>query len=87
MSRSIGDFVATSLGVVPEPVIIESAINSHVKYIVLASDGVWEFLDNDKVKQIVDKYYAKNDPKGACEELVKRSAEIWATEDTCCDDM
>ena len=49
MSRSIGDFIATTLGVIPEPKFIEDKIDNKTKFIVIASDGVWEFLDNNKV--------------------------------------
>ncbi len=27
------------------------------KFIILASDGVWEFLSNDEVVKIVESYY------------------------------
>ena len=46
MSRSIGDFIATTLGVIPVPKFIEEKIDSDTKFIVIAFDGVWEFLDN-----------------------------------------
>ena len=49
MSRSIGDFIATKLGVIPEPKFIEEKIDKDCKFIVVASDGVWEFLDNETV--------------------------------------
>ena len=46
MSRSIGDFIASKLGVIPEPKFIEEKIDKDTKFIVVASDGVWGFLDN-----------------------------------------
>ena len=42
MSRSIGDFIATKLGVIPEPKFIEEKIDKDTKFIVVASDGIWE---------------------------------------------
>ena len=51
MSRSIGDFIATKLGVIPEPKFIEEKIDKDTKFIVVASDGIWEFLDNETVKK------------------------------------
>lgn len=48
MSRSIGDLVAGSVGVIPEPEFFELALQECDKFLVLASDGVWEFIDNDE---------------------------------------
>ena len=53
MSRSIGDFIASKLGVIPEPKFIDEKIDKDTKFIVVASDGIWEFLDNDTVKNMV----------------------------------
>ena len=87
MSRSIGDFIATKLGVIPEPKFIEEKIDKDTKFIVAASDGVWEFLDNETVKNIVMPFYEKNDPNGACKELIKKSTEFWNQEDIVVDDI
>lgn len=46
MSRSLGDSVAHTVGVTCEPEISELVLNSLDKIIVIASDGVWEFLSN-----------------------------------------
>ena len=52
MSRSIGDLIASTLGVIPEPKFLEEKIDKDTKFIVVASDGVWEFLDNDTMTQM-----------------------------------
>jgi serine/threonine protein phosphatase PrpC len=87
MSRSIGDLIASTLGVIPEPKFLEETIDKDTKFIVVASDGVWEFLDNNTVKDIVMPYYEKNDPNGACKELIKKSTEWWNKEDIVVDDI
>ena len=87
MSRSIGDFIATTLGVVPEPKFIEDKVDKDTKFIVIASDGVWEFLDNKAVTDIVMPFYKKNDPDGACKALIKESTEWWNREDIVVDDI
>ena len=87
MSRSIGDFIATKLGVIPEPKFIDEKIDKDTKFIVIASDGIWEFLDNDTVKNMVMPFYEKNDPNGACKELIKKSTEFWNQEDIVVDDI
>ena len=87
MSRSIGDFIATSLGVIPEPKFIEEKIDDDAKFIVIASDGVWEFLSNERVAEIVMPFYKNDDPDGACKELIKESTEWWNKEDIVVDDI
>lgn len=86
MSRSIGDFIASSLGVISEPVITEQTLDE-TKFIVLASDGVWEFLDSNKVMNMVQPYYEKNDPDNACKLLIKESTTWWENEDVVIDDI
>jgi serine/threonine protein phosphatase PrpC len=46
MSRSIGDRVAHSVGVIPDPEVTEITLTEKDKFVVIASDGVWEFLSN-----------------------------------------
>ena len=87
MSRSIGDLIASTLGVIPEPKFIEDKVDKDTKFIVVASDGVWEFLDNKTVCDIVMPYYKKNDPDGACKALIKKSTEWWNKEDIVVDDI
>lgn len=53
MSRSIGDQVAARVGVTAEPEIIEATFSSEDKYILLASDGIWEFISNEEVIHVV----------------------------------
>ena len=49
MSRSFGDDVATSVGVSSIPEIIEINRKPDDKYIILGSDGIWEFITNEEV--------------------------------------
>ena len=87
MSRSIGDLIATTLGVIPEPKFIEEKVDKDTKFMVIASDGVWEFLENKAVVDIVMPFYKKNDPDGACKALIKESTEWWNQEDVVVDDI
>ena len=49
MARSLGDLVAASVGVSPEPEVLDFDLEPDDKFIVIASDGVWEFLSNERV--------------------------------------
>jgi len=46
MTRSFGDATAARVGVNAIPEIKEFELGKDDKVIVLASDGVWEFLEN-----------------------------------------
>lgn len=87
MSRSIGDFVCESVGVISTPgkydvintllEIIEAEIDPGSKYIVIASDGVWEFLSNIRIMEIVNPFFLANDVQGACDKVVEESLKCW----------
>ena len=87
MSRSIGDFSGKNLGIIPDPQIIETNFGININYIVICSDGVWEFLDNDDVMKIGNKFYKENNPRGFCEEVVEYSTKCWRKEDVVIDDI
>lgn len=56
---------------------MEYEITDEAKYIVIASDGIWEFIDNRRVMTIVYPYYLRNDPEGGCFSLTKEAVEEW----------
>ena len=47
MSRSLGDQIAHTAGVSTEPEVMKFEVGPEHKFIVIASDGVWEFLSNE----------------------------------------
>jgi len=49
MSRSLGDKSGREVGVISDPEIFEIILKEEDKFIVIASDGVWEFLSNAEV--------------------------------------
>jgi serine/threonine protein phosphatase PrpC len=53
MSRSFGDKIAASVGIIAEPEIAHYVIEEGLAFVLLASDGVWEFMsDQDVVDSI-----------------------------------
>lgn len=87
MSRSLGDECGHKAGVSSEPDITVINLSSKDKAIVLASDGVWEFLDGKAVLDIIKPHYTSNNVDNACEVLVKKSNENWNNEDVVVDDI
>ena len=56
MTRSLGDGIAQTVGVTCEPEIWEFELKSEDQYIILASDGVWEFISNQEAIDITQGY-------------------------------
>jgi serine/threonine protein phosphatase PrpC len=52
MSRSIGDHELQKYGVVADPEFTEHEITKNDKILIIASDGVWEYLTNEDVMNI-----------------------------------
>ena len=60
MSRSLGDSIAKKLGVISTPIVTTHDINFlNDLFIVIASDGIWEVMDNEDVSNFVDFYRSK----------------------------
>ncbi len=77
MSRSMGDKVATQCGVIADPEIYEKTISGEDKIIILASDGVWEFIKNTEVVELIIPFWGKKDVEGACDRIVNEAVHRW----------
>ena len=87
MSRSFGDFQSKKYGVISEPTFVEYCLDENCRYIVICSDGVWDFLDNDNVVKIGNKHYINNNPEGFCLEILEKASYWWQKEDIVIDDI
>ena len=87
MSRSLGDFQAKDCGVITKPEIIEYNVNHSSKYMVICSDGVWEFLSNEQVRDLGNKFFNKGELGNFCSQLVKEAVHAWETRDIIRDDI
>ena len=87
MSRSLGDLQAKECGVISKPQITEYEINENTKYFVICSDGIWEFLWNEQVRDIGNAFYNNNDVAGFCTELVNVAVSVWGDKDLNRDDI
>lgn len=81
MSRSLGDTVAHSAGVISEPEIRMEIIDPEkMAFLVVASDGLWEFMtDQDVVNQVAEG--ADKNPQQMVEELVETANKLWLKEE------
>jgi serine/threonine protein phosphatase PrpC len=82
MSRSLGDYVAHQYGVSADPEITEYNLLPEDEFLVIASDGVWEFLTNQNVIDILSVGVEDNDYKNAANDLIDQSHKQWLLNDT-----
>lgn len=47
------------------------------KFMVIASDGLWEFITNEEVMELVVPAFVRNDVEEAVEVLQKKAVESW----------
>jgi serine/threonine protein phosphatase PrpC len=65
MSRSIGDKVAHEIGVISKPICHTFKLYSGFdQFIVLASDGVWDVMENYEVVNLVEKFRNSSQTSG-----------------------
>ena len=73
-SRSLGDIVAKDLGVTADPEMVSVQISRNDRMLILASDGVFEFLTNQQVVEICSGF---KDPLEACRKVVSEAYKQW----------
>ncbi|KAK9947785.1 hypothetical protein M0R45_003390 [Rubus argutus] len=83
-TRSIGDSIAETIGVVANPEIVALELTQNHPFFVLASDGVFEFISSQTVVDMVAKY---KDPRDACAAIVAESYKLWLQYETRTDDI
>lgn len=84
MSRSLGDVVAHSAGVISDPEFTEFDLDENNDcFLVIATDGLWEFVDNQETVELVE---AQPSPTDAVDVLVTEAATRWMHEEQVIDD-
>ena len=53
MSRSLGDLIVHNVGVIAEPEVLEHMLDNNDEFVILATDGVWDVIDNNQAVQLV----------------------------------
>jgi len=73
MSRSIGDLVGASAGVTSDPEISNFPLGPSHKFMMVCSDGVWEFITSQEAVDLVSSF----SPSQAMEAAEALSQEAW----------
>lgn len=76
MSRAIGDQIANAVGVSSEPDVNVFPIEANDEFVILASDGVWEFL---KPKTVGEAAHQRGFTKlkESCEYIAEQAWKHW----------
>jgi serine/threonine protein phosphatase PrpC len=87
LTRSFGDEILSKKGVICEPEIKEFLLEKDDKFIVIGSDGLWDYISNQECINIVKDFFLKNDIKGAGNYLYKEASKRWILEQDIVDDI
>eukprot|EP00939_MAST-03C_sp_MAST-3C-sp1_P003062 g3062.t1 len=84
MSRSLGDAVAKTAGVISQPEITERELKiGEDEFLVLGSDGLYEFIESQEVAEMVDRAESL---ESAAETLFRQSKKLWLENEPVSDD-
>merc|ERR1740138_2025151 len=68
-SRSFGDGCARSIGVTSKPVVTHHKLQAEDRFMLIATDGLWDSLPNEEAVRIAAKFIHL--PHVACKALVE----------------
>jgi serine/threonine protein phosphatase PrpC len=87
-TRSLGDSIGEAVGVNSDPEVLSWKLTPDDKYIILASDGVFEFLSSDVVIDMINKVLNKcQDPAAAVKHVISEAFRLWVAHDERTDDI
>jgi serine/threonine protein phosphatase PrpC len=80
MSRSLGDTIVHRSGVSAEPETLEHIVDEYDEFMVIATDGVWDVIDNNQAVQMVQNFSSKSskwNPIDASNTICKFARSRW----------
>jgi integrin-linked kinase-associated serine/threonine phosphatase 2C len=77
VSRTMGDLVGHDCGVISEPEVIEKDLEADDKFVVIASDGVWDAMTSSEVVGFIFNQMEHERKEAACKLLVEESRNRW----------
>jgi len=78
MARSIGDNAVKKVGVIATPEVRKHVLTDDDEFMILASDGVWEFISSDDaVASVAASLQATNSATLACKRLIDAAIQQW----------
>ncbi|CAG9330904.1 unnamed protein product [Blepharisma stoltei] len=80
MTRALGDTMLQSIGISSEPETYEIDVEEEDQFVLICSDGVWEFISNQEAVEYVYKF--KGDVRQATEMLSALAWSRWIKKDS-----
>jgi len=74
VTRAFGDHSLTRVGVTAQPEVVKHRLRPSDKCVVLASDGCWDYVSNERAAEIAMQHAS---PKSASEAIVKEARRKW----------
>jgi serine/threonine protein phosphatase PrpC len=89
MSRSIGDKIAHSIGVINEPEILLFNLDESSKYIIIGSDGIWQYLNNSDILDVIyeENREKENSKENIGKKIINKAKKKFIENDECVDDI
>jgi len=83
-TRSLGDYLAEDIGVTADPEMLTTRLTTNDKVLVIASDGIFEFVAN---QEVIDVCSRSDNPLAACQSLVEAAYDQWLIHENRTDDI
>lgn len=80
MTRSVGDMNAKSYGIISDPEISTWTISKKDKFMILATDGIWELISSQEAVDIVKDVWKLGRSEACCDKLIEVALNRWESE-------
>lgn len=87
MTRSIGDNAARSIGLISVPEITYRLLEKKDKFIIIASDGVWDCITSQDAVEIVASVFKEGKSEACCEKILTNALKKWENISDSIDDI
>ena len=81
LSRAFGDWELKSYGVISEPYITKITINDYDKYLIIATDGIWDVLDDSDVYEMSKNI---NNSQELCNKIIEKALDKGSMDNISC---
>lgn len=87
MTRSIGDKASRVIGLIGDAEIFYKKLTKHDKFVIIASDGLWEFIGYNEAVNLVGEMVVAGKSELSCEKLLREATLRWNCNSMSVDDI
>ena len=87
MSRALGDQRAAQIGIIPTPEVLSVRLTEGDLFVLLASDGVWEFVSSQEAVEVVYSRLKSGQREQCAQALVDLAGKRWKERSNRSDDI